>query len=570
VGEQQNQPFQSPGHVGLSTWVTKTVPLLVLASIVLVIALAAYYPVNGLPFFVLDDGKYITGNSHIKYNFNWDTVKWAFTTFYATNWHPLTWLSHALDCRLFFLNPARHHDTNLLLHGLNVLLLFWILWRATGYAGRSFMVAALFALHPVNVESVAWISERKNLLSLFFLLLAVGAYRWYARRPRAGSYAMVAFLYAMGLMAKPQVITLPFVLLLWDYWPLQRMFPSSVQSGSQGGPGAAVPARSFSWLVVEKLPLLALSAASAVLTLKAQKAGGAIGNGLNSYPFPLRLENATDSYVRYVAKALWPSHLAIFYPHVEGLLNPWQVAGASILLLAITALVIAGRHRRYLLVGWLWFLGTLVPMIGVVQVGTQAMADRYAYLPFIGLFIMGCWGVPDLLLSRRTAASEGSANLAGHGYLSIAGLAVVSFSILLALLLVTRRQLDYWADDLTLWSHAAQVTRGNWLAEDMVGEALRDKGEPEAAMQHFRAAVAIYPAAPFPYFHIGLYEQEHGNLPEAIAQYKKVISLTQNDPALFASLRLAAFTNLSVVYRDLGDFTNAGESRAMAEQLRQP
>src|SRR5208337_3715114 len=516
------QEVEAKSAAGLSPSEDKW--MFVLALLLIVATVALYFPVKRYSFITFDDRDYVTRNYQIQSGLDWDTVQWSFTTFYSSNWHPLTWLSHALDYQLFRLNAAGHHETNILFHALNAGLLFWVLWRATGYAGRSFMVAALFALHPINVESVAWISERKNVLSMFFFLLALGAYRWYAQwvpHPshcrwdggKIGRYLLVVFLYALGLMAKPQIITFPCVLLLWDYWPLQRMFaPAGAPSGT--APGTAAPASSFSWLIVEKLPLFLLSAASAALTIKAQRASGALNGVFATYSFPSRLENAIVSYVRYMGKALWPAHLAIFYPHVEGLLNPWQVAGASILLLAITALVIAGRHRRYLLVGWLWFLGTLVPMIGVVQVGTQAMADRYAYLPFIGLFIMGCWGVPDLLLSRRTAASEGSANLAGHGYLSIAGLAVVSFSILLALLLVTRRQLDYWADDLTLWSHAAQVTRGNWLSEDMVGEALRDKGEPEAAMQHFRAAVAIYPAAPFPYFHIGLYEQEHGNLPE--------------------------------------------------------
>ena len=365
-----------------------------LALLLIVATVALYQPVKHYPFVTFDDRDYVLRNFQIQSGLDWDTVQWAFTSFYASNWHPLTWLSHTLDYQLFHLDPAGHHDTNVLLHALNAALLFWVLWRATGYAGRSFVVAALLAFHPVNVESVAWVSERKNVLSMFFFLLALGAYRWYALKPRFDRYLAVASVYALGLMAKPQVITFPCVLLLWDYWPLQRMFaPAGPSSGTR--PVAVVPGRSFRWLLLEKLPLFALSAASAVLTVKAQRSGGALGDVFTSYPLPVRLENAIVSYVRYMGKAVWPSHLAIFYPHPEGLLNPWLVAGASILLLAITVLVVAGRRRRYFLVGWFWFLGTLVPMLGLLQVGGQAMADRYAYLSLIGLFLMICWGVAD-------------------------------------------------------------------------------------------------------------------------------------------------------------------------------
>src|SRR5208337_4401421 len=261
-----------------------------------------YYPVIHHPFVNYDDDGYVTDNAHIRYGLDADGIKWAFTTFHQANWHPVTWLSHELDFQMFELDPAGHHATNLLLHAVNVFLLFWILWQATGYSGRSLMVAALFALHPINVESVAWIAERKTVLSMLFFLRALGAYRWYAREPRVSRYLVVALLFALGLMAKPQVITLPFVLLLWDYWPLQRMFAEDKSTTLVGTMAADIPAKDFSWLLLEKLPLLGLSAISALITVKAQRAGGAMGVETRQ-PFSIRLENAVLSYGRYLGKA---------------------------------------------------------------------------------------------------------------------------------------------------------------------------------------------------------------------------------------------------------------------------
>ena len=388
----------------------------IFALILVVATIALYYPVSHHPFVNYDDDAYVTENVHVQSGLTWDTVQWAFTTFESANWHPLTWISHALDYQMFQLDPGGHHETNVVLHVVNVLLLFWVLLRATESVGPSLMVAALFALHPVNVESVAWISERKNLLSMLFFLLALGAYRWYAREPRVTRYAAVAALFALGIMAKPQVITFPFVLLLWDYWPLRRMFAGS-QEASSGGQLAAMPGKSLSWLILEKLPLFAICAASAAITLKAQRAAGAM-SGINWHPFSVRLENAILSYVRYVGEAFWPSSLSLYYPHPGNSLVLWQVIAAVAILLAVTSLVVAGRRRRYLLVGWFWFLGTLVPMIGLVQVGNQGRADRYAYLSFIGLFIMVCWGVAEWAKQR---------------HISSAKLAAVSVVVLLAL-----------------------------------------------------------------------------------------------------------------------------------------
>ena len=512
-----------------------------------VAVLFVYGPVKKYPFIVLDDLVYISWNSHL-HQLNWDTVRWSFTAFHASNWQPLTWLSHALDYHFFSLDAGRHHETNMLLHAVNAVLLFLVLSRATGYVGRSGVVAALFALHPINVESVAWVAERKTVLSMFFFLLALGAYRWYAQRRRVDRYLVVAGLFALGLMSKPQVITFPFVLLLWDYWPLGRMFPHA----EPGTVAASSSRSSLAWLLAEKLPLLALSAASAIITVKAQtqdEANAMIG-ALNSFTFASRVSNALIAYVRYMGKAIWPTHLAFFYPHPRT--SPaWQVIGASLLLAIITLLVVANRRRRYLAVGWLWFLGTLIPMIGIVQVGSQSMADRYAYLPFIGLFIAGVWGV---------------AEWAEHWPLSKIWLPAGSVAVLVLLSLATRRQVSYWADDLTLWTHSSQVVKNNWMAENHIGEdLLRDEGR-EAAIPHFRAAAAMEPLALYPHYHIGIYEEERKHPHEALQQLQQVLDLTQPYAVQTASMRSNVFAYMSFAYNELGDYASQQKYMDLAAQ----
>jgi tetratricopeptide (TPR) repeat protein len=519
---------------------------LLLTVLLIAATVALYYPAEGHPFVNFDDNLYVIENVHVTSGLRWETVKWAFSTFDEGNWHPLTWLSHAADCQLYGLNPAGHHETNLILHVLNVVLLFWVLQQATGYVGRSAMVAALFGLHPINVETVVWIAERKNLLSMMFFVLALGAYRRYALKPEVGRYAVVAVMFALGLMAKPQVITFPCILLLWDYWPLQR--------GSGMKPEAADPTgRSFSQLLVEKLPLFVLSALSAVITVKAQRAGHAF----RMYPLSVRLENAIVAYASYIKKAFWPVDLAPMYPHPGDSIAKWQVLTALLLLLAVTVLAfrssllalrqksdIANAEQRTangaVLVGWFWFLGTLVPMIGLVQVGTQAMADRYAYLPFIGLFIMVCWGVGQW---------------AGQRHVSLAWQRGAGVAVLLALAWAAHQQITYWEDNVTLWTRALLVTRNNWVAEDNLGGALMEQGKLDAAISHFRAAAAIYPGDPVSHLDIGFYEQEHKNLPQAMEQYQEVLKLTPSP-----KLRAEAYNNLALIERDLGDYAAARDN----------
>jgi len=504
----------------------------VLCLFLIAATLVVYNRVNQNSFVNFDDDRYITENAHVRAGLTWGTIRWAFSSLEQANWHPLTWLSHALDCQLFRLNPDGHHYVNLLLHAVNAMLLFLILQRATGFTWRSFAVAALFALHPINVESVAWASERKNVLSMLFFLLALGAYGWYVRKPEVRRYLVVAALFALGLMAKPQVITFPLVLLLWDYWPLGRV-------GSTHEFSNKVAQRGFSSLVIEKLPLFALSAASAIITMKAQSAGGAVRSDLE-YPFSVRLGNALLAYTRYLGKAVWPSHLAAMYPHPGESLQAWQAVAAALLLGFISAGVWAARRRRYLLVGWLWFLGTLVPMIGLVQVGGQSMADRYAYLPLIGLFVMIAWGVADW---------------AQHKHLPTRWLGIPTVLVLLIFSLLTHRQLAYWHDSITLWSHALEVTSRNFVAEDSLGGALVNEGQYEQAIPHFRSAVEINAHDPLGHLNICAYEQQHENFMQAIEHCRMVLRFTRD-----TGLQANAYTNLGGAYRKIGDPSHAKAS----------
>ena len=542
---QVNSPAGITSHSGTSSlfaakWVW------ILSLLLIVATVTVYYPVKDHPFANYDDDDYVTNNPHVQAGLTSETVKWAFTTYEYSNWHPLTWLSHALDCQLFGMDPGPHHETNLLLHIVNVLLLFWVLAQATGYLGRSAMVAALFALHPMNVESVAWIAERKNLLCTIFFLLALAAYRWYAQDPKLSRYLTVAGLYALGLMAKPQIITLPCVLLLWDYWPLQRMFPEwkSVSSGT--AVETSFPGRTFGSLVLEKLPLFLLAGVSAHLTQAAQQAGGWHSV---KWTRAIQIGNAIVCYVLYLAKAFWPSHMALFYPHPGSSLGMQPVVWSALLLLAITCVVLKyARAYRYVAVGWFWFLGMMVPMSGVLANGDLAMADRYAYQPYIGLFLMVCWTVAEWMSRHR---------------ISVRALAAVAAVALISLAAVARIQLNYWRDNVTLWTHALEVTPDNSIAETSLGSALTDEKRFDEALRHYRAALAISPLDPVANIDVGFLEQKQGDFYAAIQQYKTVIATTQKP-----ELKKKALINLGYVYRDLGDIQKAQESFAAATAMQ--
>lgn len=474
--------------------------LLALATI------ALYNPVTRAPFLNLDDVIYVTQNAQVRSGLSWHTVGWAFQTTEASNWHPVTWLSHALDCQIFGLDPAGPHFVNVLLHAANSVVLFLILLSATGWGWRSLMVAALFAVHPLQVESVAWIAERKNVLSMLFFLLALTAYGWYARRPGVGRYFAVTLAYALGLMTKPQVITFPFALLLLDYWPLGRMLDSS---GPQGDAERVTARRSFWMLVAEKMPWIAMSVASAIITMKVQTDATQV-----RLPFWAHVGNAALAYVTYLGKAFWPAHLAPVYPHPELSIGILAAALSALALVGLTIPAVILR-RRYppLLVGWLWFVGTLVPMIGLVQVGVQSMADRYAYVPLLGIFLIVTWGVADLAQAWR---------------IPNAVLAVGAAAILAALGFVLHRQVGFWSDNVTLWTHTLQVTKDNFMAEDSLATALIAAGRMEEAVPHLERARFLRPDDPSANLNLASYQQLRGNDSAAIDGYTRVLQFTRN------------------------------------------
>jgi tetratricopeptide (TPR) repeat protein len=499
--------FRSPGQHQL-----------VLGLLLVVATLALYNPVSRNGFVNFDDDRYVVDNPQIRSGLSWSAVSWAFTSLEQANWHPLTWLSHALDYQLFHLNPAGHHYTNLLLHAANALLLFLILQWFTGYTARSLMVAALFAVHPLNVESVAWVAERKNVLCMFFFLLAVAAYGWYVRKPGIARYLLVALAFALALMSKPMAITLPFVLLLLDYWPLRRVAESFAPAGI----------------------------ASAIVTMIAQRAGGAVLTSAAHAPL-LRLENAIVSYALYIRKAIWPSRLASLYPYPHNL-PAWQVFFSALVLLAITFAVLKYRDRRYPVAGWFWYLTTMVPMIGLIQVGNQAMADRYAYLPLIGLFVMIVWAAADWASAHRLSPKYSAA---------------VGLVILLALSVVTRIQISYWHDDLTLWQRALAVTQNNFVAENNFASALIRQGRSDEAIIHFRAASALEPGDPASQLNLGIYAQEHGDLQQATARYKEALRLATD-----TQIRGDAYANLGTIYFVLRDYAQAQQNFDAAIKLK--
>ena len=502
-------------------------------ALLAVLTLAAYSTVVRNGFINFDDPGYVAENAHVHAGLSLGTLKWSFSTTEQGNWHPLTWLSHALDWQLFRQNPAGHHVTSLLFHLLNVILLFLLLARATGAPGRSFLVAALFAVHPLNVETVAWIAERKSVLSTAFLLAAIGAYGWYVRRPSLQRYLAPVGLFALGLASKPMVITLPCVLLLLDFWPLQR-----IEGWTSSTPPFPAGQIRFWRLVLEKLPLIGLAAASAVITFVAQRSAGAMPT-VKDLPLKLRIENAIHSYAIYAGKAFWPAGLGIFYP--GHFLTIWQILLPLLFLVAVSVLVWRERARRpYLITGWLWFLGTLVPVIGIVQVGSQAMADRYAYIPLIGVFVMAVWGAAELSGSKAPTIGR-----------SVTAAAIV----LGGLTFVTWRQVSYWRNSVDLWSHTLDVTSNNFVGEEALGEALMKLGRDQEAWPHFINAAGIDPRDPAPHLNLGAILAIHDRPEQAVNEYETAVKLHLDSQSLGI-----AYEKLGDAYRQLGDTAKARES----------
>src|SRR6267154_5153739 len=518
---------------------------LILSLLLVLATLALYNPVTRAPFLNYDDSAYFVDNPHVRAGLSWKTVTWAFTTTELSDWKPVTWLSHTLDAELFGFKPEAPHTINVLLHAANVVILFLILLSATGLVWRSLGVAALFALHPINVESVAWIAERKNVLSMLFFLLALAAYGWYVRRPGVERYLAVTVAYALALMTKAQVITFPFALLLLDYWPLSRL--AAVEAGGaevdaeerdcfefrEGRAGPGAPLKICFWrLIWEKVPWFALSAASAIITMRAEADPTQV-----KLPLWAHLANAALSYVKYLGKAFWPVNLAAIYPHPELTVSIPAAILSGFALVAISIVALVFRERRPFFVGWFWFLGTLVPMIGLVQIGVHGMADRYAYIPLLGIFVIVCWGAAALIEKWRVPTMVWAT-----------GAAVILMMLGFAL----HRQVGYWGDNVTLWNHALEITEGNYTAEDNLATALIAQGKIEEAVPHLRRAEFMRPDDPLSTLNLATYEQMRGNYQAAIEGYAKMPQCTKD-----ASLQAMARTNSGYAHYWLKQYDKA-------------
>jgi len=460
-------------------------------------------------FISLDDELHIINNPHVRAGITVQGIKWALTTFYAGNWQPLTWISHMLDCQLYALNPMGHHWTSLQLHLANTLLLLFLLQQMTGAFWRSTFVAALFALHPLHVESVAWVAERKDVLSTFFCMLTIMVYYRYVVQKHLLYYLLALLLFAMGLMAKPMLVTLPFVLLLIDFWPLERMgLICNTISPPEGMP--RFDFGTFWDRIHEKTPFFLLIVPSIIITFLAQRNIGAV-ESLTSLPLKFRIANAFVSYVKYITKAIWPAQLVVFYPHPGNTLPMWQGVMAGLLITAVTYIAVRFlRKYPYLATGWFWFLGTLVPVIGLLQVGGQAMADRYTYLPLIGIYIIITWGVSDLASQWRFREIF---------------LPMSAGAVLLLLSMVTWIQVGHWQNSMKLFRHALGVTHNNWLAHNSLGVALFRAGKLDEALGHFNKTLHNKPEDVMAYNNLGSVLAQKGELDEAIFYFRKAVAI---------------------------------------------
>jgi tetratricopeptide (TPR) repeat protein len=478
---------------------------LLICILLAAVTLAVYLPVRNYEFLHYDDDVYVTDNTAVKSGLSRQGVEWAFTTGHAANWHPLTWLSLMLDCQLFGVKAGPMHVVSVLFHVANTILLFLVLARMTKGVWQSAFIAALFALHPLHVESVAWIAERKDVLSTLFWLLTMLAYVRYAERPSAGRYIAVLVLFAVGLMAKPMLVTLPFVLLLLDYWPLERRTEDRGQKTKDGNRKA-----SLKWLIIEKIPLIALSAASSVVTFIFQQRGGAVIES-NKILLDERVLNAVVSYLAYLGKMVWPVNLAALYPHPVDTIPVWRAVISGVVLILITIFVVYhARRYKYLLVGWFWYLGTLVPVIGIVQVGAQAMADRYTYVPLIGIFIIIAFGTEELLKEKPFRK------------IVLGVLAGVSLS---ACAVVTSHQIKYWKDSLSLFEHTLNIVTDSPIMENNYANILMDKGRPAEAVAYLSKAIKLHPGSPEIHNNYGNALRETGKVDEAIEHYKIALKL---------------------------------------------
>lgn len=477
-----------------------------------------YLQVSSHEFISLDDDLYVVNNGAVHGGLSWSSVVWAFTTFHATNWHPLTWLSHALDCQLFGLQAGGHHVTNLVLHCLNSLLAFFVFRRLTNATWKSAFVAALFAVHPLHVESVAWIAERKDVLSTSFWLLGMFTYTRYAENVNDRKWFLLTFAsLALGLMAKPMLVTLPLVFLLIDYWPLHRL-DWQPADGLSRLPAPILP------LLREKLPFFALVVLSSVVTFVAQRSGGAVQE-LQNVPVVYRLGNSLVAYVSYVLALFWPARLGVYYPFPQGGRPLWQVIAAAATLVGISVVVWRNANKRgYLLFGWLWFLGTLVPVIGLVQVGSQSMADRYTYIPYFGLFVIIAWCAGEIFDQLHWSHS-------GTAAIAIAPVLILSF--------ISWRQVKFWHDSTALFEHTLSVTNDNLAIEYNLGVVLGQQGHPDQAATHFAKALELWPEFYDALFNMGVSLAAQGHPDQAVPYYNKALSVQPDSADTRVNLAVA-------------------------------
>ena len=494
--------------------------------------LVVYWQVQNFDFIDYDDNIYVIENTHIQTGLTFQNIAWAFRDTHVGHWHPLTWFSHMLDWRLFRANPGGHHWTSIILHVANTLLLFLVFKRMTAEVWKNAFIAALFGVHPLNVESVVWIAERKNVLSMFFLIVTIWVYVFYVEQQEFKRYLLVLLSFALGLMAKPIIVTLPFLLLLLDYWPLNR-FPSE-KSGDNGRlQNKKFLGLSVFRLILEKIPLFALSAISCIVTLFAARSAGAM-KSLDVFPLEIRIANAFISYMRYIEKMFWPHDLSVFYPY-QGVFPVWQVALTGLTFSCVTILVFwAARRYPYLAVGWLWYLGTLLPVIGLVQVGFQAMADRYAYLPLIGLFIIIAFGIPDLSSGWRWRRVISATS---------AGVIIPVFMI------CTWLSVQHWQNSTTVFQHALNVTRNNHIAHLGMGNVFLNQGNPDRAAAHYRRALQIKPDYAEAHNNLGIIAMRKKNFAEAVHYYHEALRI---DPHF-----VKAYNNIGVILAYQGKIGDA-------------
>ena len=511
----------------------------ILCSAIIILIIGIFWPVFSFDYVLYDDGGYVYNNQNVLRGLTLENVKWAFTTFDRSNWHPLTWLSYLLDVELFGMNPGAQHGINLFFHILNSVLLFVILTKITGQRSASLIVAGLFAVHPLHVESVAWISERKDVLSTFFFLMALLCYARYIQKPSRTRYGFMALSYAIGLMAKPMLVTFPFVLLLLDFWPFHRLNSLTNNFKELTFIKRSVP------LIIEKIPLFVLSAISCVLTFLSQKEGGAVSN----IDFFSCVSNAFISYFMYLVKTVAPFHLSAFYPFPNNI-SVLKLSISCVVLLCLAVIAIKRvRKSPWIFVGLAWYIGTLVPVIGIVHVGDLAMADRYTYIPHIGLFIAAVWSA--YFFMKRCGIAEKTIVLLGC-------------MIVLLLSVISAKQVNVWKDSVTLFEHAIKVNENNHVAFNNLGAALALNGEMNEATGYFIKALKIRPEYPEALTNLNVSLGANTRPDQAIEKLKSLIKIHPDNPAL-------AYT-LGVLYRHNGELDKAIEEyqRALSENKRFP